>query len=110
MRIFVFDAEKNVVTIQYEDILNVKRIKRRLCYLTEDGLFYGANTLEEFAQLHASLGFRLVDKKNVINMNHVNHIIKGIAYVRGVGYPIARRRLNNVTKYLDDLENNRLNK
>lgn len=105
--IYVFDSKRNVVTIQYKDIINVKRVNRRLQYLTDEGLFYGANTLEELEELHASLGFKLVDKQNIINMNHVDNIIDGLAYVREVGYSIARRRQKSVTKYLEDLENDR---
>jgi hypothetical protein len=102
MRIFVFDSERKVVTIQYKEILSVKRVNRRLCYLTEEGLFYGAVTLEELAELHASLGFIMVDKRNVINMNQVDYMIKGCAFVHGVKYPISRRRLKTMTKYLEN--------
>lgn len=100
--LYVYDSNRKTAMIRYSDILCIKRVNRRLCYLTDAGLFYGPITMEEFAELHVSLGFRMVDKQGVINMEQVDHIIKGSAYIRGVEYPISRRKRKSVTKYLDD--------
>jgi hypothetical protein len=98
MEIHVFDHIKNVVKIRLEDVIQVKRIDRRLCYLTEEGKFYGAVNLKEQALLYAGLGISQVDKNSLINTNKIEKIEGRNAIINNIKYPISRREFSKLAR------------
>lgn len=98
MGIHVFDSAKKVVEIKLEDVINIKRINRRLCYLTESGLFFGAINLKEQALLYMSLGFFQADKNSLVNINKIEKIVGKSVIAKGIRYPISRRNLAKIIK------------
>lgn len=92
MEIRVFNENRKANSIHFKDILIAKMVNRRLCYLTEDGFFYGPVNLKEFAELHENFGMAQIDKNNVVNLYHIQYVIKGEAYIKGKKYTVSRRR------------------
>lgn len=100
IKISVFDDDGKVCFIEWTDVIGMRRVDRRMNYVTKNQTYYGAITMKEEGSLHESLGFIQIDKNCVININHVDEVVKGKILIHGKLCQVSRRKLATIKKFI----------
>ena len=98
---YVIGRDNAVYYIKEEDIICIEVNRPNVIYRTLHGEFRSPRTVKEHMMIYGPLGFMQIDKKKITNLNIISDYVDGeIHYHNGSKYPISRRRVKEIRKYL----------
>ncbi|MDR6555492.1 LytTR family DNA-binding domain-containing protein [Paenibacillus qinlingensis] len=98
---YVIGHDNAVYDIDEADIICIEVQRPTVIYRTLHGTFRRPRTVKEHVQIYGPLGFMQIDKNKVTNLKIIEKYSNGeVHYTNGLTYPISRRRVNEVRKYL----------
>lgn len=100
---YVIGRDNQVYKIKEEDIICIEVHRPTVIYRTLHGEFRRPRTVKEHVMIYGPLGFMQIDKNKITNLNIISEYVDGeVHYHNGLKYPISRRRVNEIRKFLLD--------
>lgn len=99
---YVLGHDNSVYDIQEEDIICIEVHRPTVIYRTLHGEFRRPRTIKEHVMIYGPLGFMQIDKNKITNLKVIERYSDGEVHYNNQKYPISRRRIKEVRKYLLD--------
>ncbi|OCT12530.1 hypothetical protein A8709_32430 [Paenibacillus pectinilyticus] len=99
---YVIGHDNQVYDIEETDIICIEVHRPTVIYRTLHGEFRRPRTVKEHVMIYGPLGFMQIDKNKITNLKIIEKYADGEVHYAGVKYPISRRRVKEIRKYLLD--------
>lgn len=103
---YLLDSDDKVHNIDDSDIICIEVSRPHTHYRTKYGKFRAPRTLKEFNLIYEPLHFIQIDKKKIVKVSAADKIEDDNIFFDDINYPISRRKMKELKKIYDDLNNN----